>query len=195
MPESLKGEYTDLKNVGGTVEIPNPLYAYRFPQDTARDLKIGQFTGESRLAGYPTTTRYLNESSELSPEGQKERLLATITPYSRGINKQLRVEINLRERVLYLLQAYETFSSVSHNQWDPAREPDRKSGGPKVKSLGLGFGSIEDIHNSLHVLIGGSGTYTGHMKHVPIAAFDPIFWLHHAYVNPLGPHKHLSHLL
>jgi hypothetical protein len=44
------------------------------------------------------------------------------------------------------------------------------------------YTSLEDIHNSIHVFSGGTGqTRTGHMTHVPVAAFDPIFWLHHKY--------------
>ena len=38
-------------------------------------------------------------------------------------------------------------------------------------------GSLEGIHNDYHGLIGGGG----HMSSVPIAAFDPVFWLHHWY--------------
>lgn len=37
-------------------------------------------------------------------------------------------------------------------------------------------GSLEGLHNSYHVNIGGSG----HMGQVPVAAFDPVFWMHHA---------------
>lgn len=47
-------------------------------------------------------------------------------------------------------------------------------------------GSIEGLHNDYHVLIGGfEGTFSemksksGHMSCVPVAAFDPIFWIHH----------------
>lgn len=39
-------------------------------------------------------------------------------------------------------------------------------------------GSLEQIHNIYHGLIGGLGP-GGHMSRVPTAAFDPIFWFHH----------------
>lgn len=35
---------------------------------------------------------------------------------------------------------------------------------------------IETPHNSIHLILGGAG---GNMSDVSIAAFDPIFWLHH----------------
>ena len=41
---------------------------------------------------------------------------------------------------------------------------------------GANSGSLEGLHNQYHNNIGGSG----HMSRVPIAAFDPVFWMHHA---------------
>ncbi|KAK3717680.1 hypothetical protein LTR37_005747 [Vermiconidia calcicola] len=41
-------------------------------------------------------------------------------------------------------------------------------------------GSLESVHGLYHVLIGGQG---GHMSSVPVAAFDPIFWLHHCQID------------
>ena len=35
------------------------------------------------------------------------------------------------------------------------------------------YGSLEDIHNAVHILVGGGG----HMSVVEVSAFDPIFWL------------------
>lgn len=39
--------------------------------------------------------------------------------------------------------------------------------------------SLESIHDQVHVLIGGNG----HMSNVPMAGFDPIFFLHHTNVS------------
>lgn len=36
--------------------------------------------------------------------------------------------------------------------------------------------NIEFIHNNIHYWAGGNG---GHMSQIPVATFDPIFWLHH----------------
>jgi tyrosinase len=43
------------------------------------------------------------------------------------------------------------------------------------------FTSIEEIHGHIHVVVGS----TGHMGVGDFAAFDPIFWLHHANVSKL----------
>lgn len=40
-------------------------------------------------------------------------------------------------------------------------------------------GSLEDIHNTYHGVCGGDG----HMGRVPVAAFDPVFWLHHCNID------------
>lgn len=51
---------------------------------------------------------------------------------------------------------------------------------PKGADLDKGqwFQSLEAIHNNVHWWVGG--TYNGHMAQVPVASFDPFFWLHHA---------------
>ena len=44
----------------------------------------------------------------------------------------------------------------------------------------------EAIHNSIHLALGyGSNDTIGHMASPDVAAFDPIFWLHHANVDRL----------
>ena len=48
-------------------------------------------------------------------------------------------------------------------------------------------GSLEDIHGMYHGLVGGMAiaklSAGGHMSRVPIAAFDPIFWMHHCQID------------
>jgi tyrosinase len=40
--------------------------------------------------------------------------------------------------------------------------------------------SLEGLHNDVHVMTGtGEGNRHGHMALNELAAFDPIFWLHH----------------
>jgi tyrosinase len=109
-----------------------------------------------------------------SPAEQKKALSHNLTQHTRAIKQDLPVEGNLRERLVYLIKSYEIFAQVSHNQWDLKRVPDNTRNKPKID--GPGFGSFEDIHNTIHRLVGGNA---GHMSNVAIAAFDPIFWLHH----------------
>jgi tyrosinase len=39
---------------------------------------------------------------------------------------------------------------------------------------------LEQLHNNVHVWVGGD---RGHMGDIPFAAFDPIFWAHHAMID------------
>jgi tyrosinase len=38
---------------------------------------------------------------------------------------------------------------------------------------------LEDLHNRVHVWVGGT------MSEIPVAAFDPVFWTHHAMIDRL----------
>ena len=61
------------------------------------------------------------------------------------------------------------------------KDPDDPS-----KILKQTTGSIEDLHDSYHAYTGGfirspsQIVKIGHMSCVPVAAFDPVFWIHHA---------------
>lgn len=47
--------------------------------------------------------------------------------------------------------------------------------------------AVEEIHNQIHVWVGG------HMGQIPYAAFDPIFWAHHTMVDRLWRIWQLRH--
>ncbi|KAI1496872.1 tyrosinase [Biscogniauxia marginata] len=42
--------------------------------------------------------------------------------------------------------------------------------------------NLEFIHNNIHYWVGGDG---GHMSQIPVATFDPVFWLHHCNIDRL----------
>lgn len=85
--------------------------------------------------------------------------------------RKLKKGNNLTERMLFVLLAYESFGPMSSNAFsgDPSLDPNESSDLE-------GWGSLEDIHNYVHVLVGGGG----HMSSTTSSAFDPIFWCHHA---------------
>lgn len=80
----------------------------------------------------------------------------------------LNPERNLTERVSYILRAYQRYGSMSNNRYRGDNKVDKTEDKEN-------WGSMEDIHNVIHDLTGGGG----HMSHIEISAFDPIFWLHH----------------
>jgi tyrosinase len=75
---------------------------------------------------------------------------------------------SLRSNVALLLLSYTDFDAFSNNEWRTNQSPGT-------------FGSLEDIHNEIHDKVGGNG----HMAALEVAAFDPVFWLHHANVDRL----------
>ena len=72
-------------------------------------------------------------------------------------------ERNLTERTAWVLQRYNTYAAVSNNFF--------RTG--SVVNDAANWGSLEDIHNAIHNLVGGDG----HMAQIAVSAFDPIFWL------------------
>ena len=79
----------------------------------------------------------------------------------------LNPERNLTERTAWILQAYKSYVAMSKNQFRKGKD------GEQIHDA-ANWGSLEDIHNAIHNLVGGTG---GHMSSVPVSAFDPIFWL------------------
>ncbi|KAL7936597.1 hypothetical protein V8C35DRAFT_295919 [Trichoderma chlorosporum] len=69
---------------------------------------------------------------------------------------------------------WEKFASTKWHENSPSNQP-------------TSYLSVETIHNTVHNLTGGSNLKTGlgHMADVPVAAFDPLFWLHHCQVDRL----------
>lgn len=65
---------------------------------------------------------------------------------------------------------------------------------PPFSNVGwIDFGNVEDyasleaVHNTVHVIIGGPSLARGHMSQITVAGFDPYFWMHHGYVLVCTP--------
>jgi tyrosinase len=46
---------------------------------------------------------------------------------------------------------------------------------------------LEDLHNQVHIWVGGT------MSEIPVAAFDPLFWAHHAMIDRIWSLWQLAH--
>ena len=84
-----------------------------------------------------------------------------LTPTNHKQKSQLNTVKKQLNNTLYALN-YEQFSSVPVNY--------------KPTNVIVNYVPLETPHNQLHDIIGGDD---GNMSSVDIAAFDPIFWLHH----------------
>ncbi|KAL9128041.1 MAG: hypothetical protein Q9217_003205 [Psora testacea] len=110
--------------------------------------------GTSDITNYSSTVRYPNnETGESQPD------LA---------NRQLRSNAeSLRELTYQLITDQSNYAPFSNTGYSDER--------------GGQYNSIENIHDTIHQLVGNGG----HMGKIQYSAFDPIFWLHHANVDRL----------
>jgi tyrosinase len=76
---------------------------------------------------------------------------------------------SLRNNVSLVLLSYKDFDAFSSNQW--LQNGTRGT-----------YGSVEDMHNEIHDKVGNGG----HMGSLEVSSFDPVFWLHHTLVHPIG---------
>ena len=94
---------------------------------------------------------------------------------------ELRMDSN--RLVLQMLgnKAYSRYDVFACNRYEsPTVTPPSGSTKEATEWIYGASGSIEALHGAYHVIIGGSPFPAkeipgGHMSHVPIAAFDPVF--------------------
>lgn len=129
--------------------------------------KVEKMRGKDKKQ-HSTTVRYPDSQS---PD---DSIIANMRAFYDRPSKSglpaLEPERNLTERTVYVLFAYRTFPAVSSNAM-------RKDLDGNLVADAANWGSLEDIHNAVHNLTGGTGRFGGHMANVPVSAFDPIFWL------------------
>ncbi|KAJ8073002.1 hypothetical protein PM082_019868 [Marasmius tenuissimus] len=84
-----------------------------------------------------------------------------------GLRKRMaKAQTDIETKTYCMLTRVYTWDNLSNNRaWD-----DR-----------FVANSLEAIHDCIHVNIGGGG----HMDSIDVAAFDPIFWMHHAQIDRL----------
>jgi tyrosinase len=136
---------------GSTTAVANPLHHYTFhPIDDS-------FQGLP-YENWPTTLRQPSSSSSR----------ATSNP---SVANSRLASGDFQQWVLDLFPSTlwqpDPWGQFSNHTWDQIHQ-------------GQGtLTSLESIHDSIHVDVGGSG----HMGDPTVAAFDPIFWLHHCNVD------------
>ncbi|KAF4461201.1 hypothetical protein FALBO_12005 [Fusarium albosuccineum] len=109
-------------------------------------------------------------------------------PYKQGKEDEFEPPGTLADAVnrLFSPEYTDTWDTFASTKWWKESAQDVSSG----------YLSLEYIHNNVHNLTGGSnyqppgkgdigGYGLGHMSDVPVAAFDPVFWLHHCNIDRL----------
>jgi tyrosinase len=139
----------------GRRTIDNPMFRYQFTDSSG--LVYGPFTTWRRTYRYPNN----NGVNAASNTG------ACASAFSN-------VRRNLQDQVYNLLTQCSSYPDFSN---DDSRSSSRRCSN-----------SLEGIHNTVHTTaggFGGNGVSGGHMTYLPLASFDPIFWLHHVNVDRL----------
>lgn len=155
MPTVMSSPQVTINGPNGQETISNPLYSFKF-QNT-QGMYYQPFTAWPETLRYPT-------SDASSGSSQEEAMVNAID----------NVKGNLQDQIYNLLTACNDYLSFSND-----------AAGSSSSSCA---NSIEGIHNTIHTTTGGpgsSGVSGGHMTYLPLAAFDPVFWLHHANVDRL----------
>lgn len=90
-----------------------------------------------------------------------DKVAEFMTAHSAIDDKDYGTAAEMVYRLLTYPLEYPDFATVALHNDDPQVQTDV---------------NIEFIHNNIHYWAGGEG---GHMSQIPVASFDPIFWVHH----------------
>ncbi|KAG8530975.1 uncharacterized protein KY384_004332 [Bacidia gigantensis] len=200
VPKIVKDKELDIMTSTGPLKVRNPMYQFVMPNNEVMgkhgvhhyaEKPAGTFDYSAMFEACYGTSRYVDAPDK------------DATPYPtdfvEGFQDNAKVEEALRGHGWYqnkdpdnpvykdtLAEAvYRFFSEEYFSDYSKfASTALEKGQNPQY------FLSIEGVHNNVHNWIGGQGvnpktgkTMDGHMTEVPVSAFDPIFWLHHANID------------
>ncbi|KAK0642377.1 Tyrosinase [Lasiodiplodia hormozganensis] len=171
-------------------DVPNPMYRFQMPGGRAMGDKFYGDYRVDRADGLPFdlckgTSRhgiswYAEKSSWIDGVTDVDEVNAALEhPEWPSTTSAVQDHDTIKDAVQRLLNpdynaSWEQFISTKYEKQDDSAKD---------------YISLEAIHNNLHNWIGGSDAMkaggAGHMCSVPVAAFDPVFWLHHCNVDRL----------
>jgi tyrosinase len=106
---------------------------------------------------WPETLRWPT-STQADAQTQTDKLIAQMNSN----------QAQVKQRLYNLFTSNSNFTEIGTSAWIPDSGPGS-------------YDSFESIHDQIHGTIGGSNY--GDMSVVPVSAFDPAFWLHHAMID------------
>ncbi|EME41685.1 hypothetical protein DOTSEDRAFT_73923 [Dothistroma septosporum NZE10] len=155
LPTSISGTQITVTGPNGQQTLDNPLYSYTFEDPS--NLVYSPFTTWDRTLRYPNS----DDSSATSQE-------------QSAINAFENIQPSLQDQVYQMFSTCDDYLAFSNDASSSAEA-----------SCAI---SLEAVHNTVHGTLGGpaSGSVSaGHMTYLPLAGFDPVFWLHHVNVDRL----------
>lgn len=165
-PTIVTQENVSVTTPNGVVEIANPLFSYQFHNVSASDFYFNPvsiaFVPRSSLASLTSqqfaswnqTKRF--PTSWYDNATSQDSLVASIMDNNR---------VSFQDRLYNLFTNYDNFTEFGNEAW--------------ITSSMKTADSLESIHDAIHSITGSNG----HMTYLDYAAFDPIFWLHHAMID------------
>ncbi|KAJ7528377.1 hypothetical protein O6H91_15G000900 [Diphasiastrum complanatum] len=152
-------------------KIPNPLKSFVLPKN------VGKITASSDVFNPAAKPNYVvpSEGVPFSPLGYPTVRYVNASYMSQNDKMNVALIRNVNGTAVEGVHAvfhHNDWLSFSNHYWSEA---------PGHKQYGH-YTSVELVHDGLHTYIGGPG---GHMAHPDVAAFDPVFFFHHANVDRL----------
>ncbi|KAK8131364.1 hypothetical protein PG984_007802 [Apiospora sp. TS-2023a] len=180
-----KPEVTVTAPPGKKVRIENPLYQFRMPNDRPMGSEaVGKLTieedGKEIILDYGAcyaTSRCPDPDKGQTKPASKDWIEGIVN--NQEVQRLMGSHIDVNDKdsgaageMVYRLLTYDLtypqFATVSDS-------------GDQARGVQSDI-NLEFIHNNIHYWAGGEG---GHMSQIPVATFDPIFWLHHCNIDRL----------
>lgn len=154
IPTSITSQQITVQGPNGQTTINNPLYSFNMPTENGVQYPWNY---------YNPTVRYPNNEPENNAQSSENYVIQAFNQ-----NQQ-----SLQSQVYSLLTQCNDFQHFSNDNAGNSRSCSN---------------SLEGIHNTVHAIGGGNNVYDdnqygGQMAWINVAAFDPLFWLHHMNVD------------
>ncbi|KAI1113782.1 Di-copper centre-containing protein [Nemania sp. NC0429] len=186
--KDVKVQVVNLTTPATTTYIDNPMYKFTMPNGKAMGtygvndldgiliLQFSKSVGTSRWAptdpdAQTASANWVNgmvDNKKVAEALEDHEWIGTL---DTADNVPL-AEMVYRLYVPYYVGNFSKFATTKYRTSEDWSEDEPAS-----------FLSLEYIHNNIHNWAGGLDGYIGHMAEVPVAAFDPIFYMHHANVD------------
>ncbi|KAB2569580.1 Tyrosinase [Lasiodiplodia theobromae] len=168
LPEVLKQDKLMVYRPGNEEQLgpmDNPLKSFRFPKKGSIPLSQWQVMEDRAKAQGATFTLPQDHTVRHAVDhgNGKDNFEELDTVLNKAREQMVIYMLNLLEVPNYGVYDYFATTGLA------LEEPD-----PNAPS-----GSLEGFHDTYHGHIGGAG----HMSRIPVAAFDPVFWLHHCNID------------
>ncbi|KAM3455655.1 hypothetical protein NHJ6243_008450 [Beauveria neobassiana] len=179
-------------------DLGNPMYRFQMPGlKPMGDSSYGDYrlknTEKQSWHKCVGTSRHSIKPSD--PDGRwvmGESNAEEVNKSLQGFKDEDYQNMTIKDSVFRLLtEQYTTkyvhFSTTRWYEDDPdVKTKKKKEQNPAGDKMIKSYMNLEHLHNNIHWLVGGDdeGPY-GHMFSVPVAAFDPVFWLHHCNIDRL----------